>query len=325
MAKTTTSSQYKQTTKGNKSEAGKHAKQAGILGELAKINRRKLGNLHGQYKSSTRDIEAKLQRDLALLKESHAAAGANYARQGADNDAAESDTSFANLANMRRERTQSLAQVAAQGGGETDMLKAQGAALRNWSQNQGQANRSYADTLSSINTSISDTNMSNKVNFQNTGEQADADTRAAFNQWKEAQGQVFNEQANIYGQQSELYGTASTAAADQYSYNKTKETSRGKKNFKNTTTSTQGGHQKNTKLSKSYEKLQDQANSNLLQNARELANLNAEVYQSNVRSADQLGFTANDSLAQKQNMNQLGTAQKLTKISGVEGATLRKW
>ena len=89
--------------------------------------------------------------------------------------------------------------------------------------------------------------------------------------------------------------------------------------------STQGGHQKNTKLSKSYEKLQDQANSNLLQNARELANLNAEVYQSNVRSADQLGFTANDSLAQKQNMNQLGTAQNLTKISGVEGATLRKW
>ena len=69
MAKTTTSSQYKQTTKGNKSEASKHAKQAGILGELAKINRRKLGNLQGQYKSSTRDIEAKLQRDLALLKE----------------------------------------------------------------------------------------------------------------------------------------------------------------------------------------------------------------------------------------------------------------
>lgn len=325
MAKTTSSSLYKQTTKGNKSEARKHAKQGNVLGKLAKINQRKLGNLKGQYKSSTRDIEAKLQRDLALLQESQAAAGANYGRQGADNDAAESDTSFANLANMRRERTQSLAQVAAQGGGETDMLKAQGAALRNWSQNQGQAQRSYADTLSSINTSISDTNMSNKVNFQNTGEQADADTRAAFNQWKEAQGQVLNEQANIYGQQSELYGTASTSAADQYATNRTSESSRGTKNTKNTTTSVQGGKEIATTLSKNYGKRQDRANRDLLKNARKLADLNSEVYDSNVRSADQLGFAAIDSMEQKQNMNQLGTAQKLTKISGVEGATLRKW
>ena len=59
MAKTTTSSQYKQTTKGNKSEARQHAKQASILGVLAKISKRKLGNLQGQYKSSTRDIAAK--------------------------------------------------------------------------------------------------------------------------------------------------------------------------------------------------------------------------------------------------------------------------
>lgn len=325
MAKTTTKSTYKQTTKGNKSEARKHAKQGKTLGQLAKINKRKLRNLDKQFQAATRDIEAKLQRDLALLKESQAAAGANYARQGADNDAAESDTSFANLANMRRERTQSLAQVAAQGGGETDMLKAQAAALRNWSQNQSQANRSYADTLSSINTSISDTNMSNKANFQNAGEQADADTRAAFNQWKEAQGQVYNEQASIYSQQSELYGQAATSAADQYAVNTTKETTKGEKNFTNTTTATQSGNEKRTKLSRKYEKKQDRANKNVLKNAEDLANLNSEVYQSNVRSAEELGYEEIDLLKQKQNMNQLGNAQKLTKISGVQGATLRKW
>lgn len=117
-----------------------------------------------------------------------------------DNEKAESDASFANLANRARETGNMLDEFIVQGAGETDMLKAQLMSLRNWDSNQADVNRSYFDTQRSVNSAINDLNATTRTARINLQTEALADMEQVhtnyYNQRADAYTQLGNIRAN---------------------------------------------------------------------------------------------------------------------------------
>ena len=142
-----------------------------------------------------------------------------------NNEKAEADASFSNVANAIRERTNILTEAAANGAGESDLLRSQLAALRNYNANQGEVNRSFYDTLQSINNSITSLNNDTANQRTNLHNQAEADRESAWanyaNQTADAWTQIMNIESantNIDSGTSEAYtrrfGDAGTQAAN---------------------------------------------------------------------------------------------------------------
>ena len=119
-----------------------------------------------------------------------------------DNEKAESDASFANLANRARETGNMLDEFIVQGAGETDMLKAQLMSLRNWDANQADVNRSYFDTQRSVNSAINDLNDTTRTARINLQTEALSDMEQVhtnyYNQRADAYTQLGNIRANPY-------------------------------------------------------------------------------------------------------------------------------
>lgn len=117
-----------------------------------------------------------------------------------DNEKAESDASFSNLANRARETGNMLDEFIVQGAGETDMLKAQLMSLRNWDSNQADVNRSYFDTQRSVNSAINDLNATTRTARINLQTEALADMEQVhtnyYNQRADAYTQLGNIRAN---------------------------------------------------------------------------------------------------------------------------------
>lgn len=117
-----------------------------------------------------------------------------------DNEKAESDASFANLANRARETGNMLDEFIVQGAGETDMLKAQLMSLRNWDSNQADVNRSYFDTQRSVNSAINDLNATTRTARINLQTEALSDLEQVhtnyYNQRADAYTQLGNIRAN---------------------------------------------------------------------------------------------------------------------------------
>jgi hypothetical protein len=306
----------KEITYGSKYHADLFARSASELRKTIANNRKQLVGIQKQLDNTKLDIGAKLGRDVALLLESHSKTRLNYQRLAKDNDEAESDTSMASLINMQRERSDTLSQTLAQGGGETDQLKAQAVALRNWSANQQNTNRSYADSLTSINNSISDTNSQTQGQLQNVSEQADAAERQAFNEYKLATGNVYSTNVDIYGQMAEHY----TNAADAFATKKATAVTTGKKN----TTTKQYQSASHTKAGKKHLASRDAVYKEMHAEEEKLANLNGQTYTSTPKTPQELGFQETSEILQKQNSTELSGAQTLQKQKGPEGATLRK-
>ncbi len=170
----------------------------------------RLNNISRSYKTLDADIlKGYKERSLQLV-------GSRK-----DNEKAEADQSFANLANRARENQDILAQAAEQGAGETDTLKSQLMALQNWDTNQGEINRSFFDTMRSVNAAITDLNAdtrSARINAatQMIGDQEQA--RATYrNQMSETAAQlgnlVANPYSNAYKKNAKYYATMAEQAA----------------------------------------------------------------------------------------------------------------
>lgn len=129
-----------------------------------------------------------------------------------DNEKNEHDSSFANLSNRAREATDSLAQLAAQGAGETDTLRGQLMSLRNWDANQGEINRSYYDTNRGINNSLVDLIAGTREDLVNAWNGKEDDLGEAYttyyNQMADSWAKYGNLEANPY---SDAYNTKSKA------------------------------------------------------------------------------------------------------------------
>lgn len=141
------------------------------------------------------------QSDTALLKSYDARAG-SLEDLRTDTKKAEADTSFANLANRARESGDILAEVATQGVGETDQLRAQLIAARNWSANQQEVNRAFFDSIGSNNAAITELNedaRTARVNLATKSLNDQEQVWASYaNQMAQAASQLGNVLANPY-------------------------------------------------------------------------------------------------------------------------------
>lgn len=129
-----------------------------------------------------------------------------------DNEKAEADASFGNLTNRARETTDLLAQSAAQGAGETDVLRTQLMALRNWDANQQDVNRSYFDTMRSTNTAMTDLTADTKHARVNLATEALADEEQVWANYYNQRADAYTQIGNIHSNPtSDSYNKKSTA------------------------------------------------------------------------------------------------------------------
>ena len=141
-----------------------------------------------------------------------------------DNEKAEADASFGNLTNRARETTDLLAQSAAQGAGETDVLRTQLMALRNWDANQQDVNRSYFDTMRSTNTAMTDLTADTRHARVNLATESLADQEQVwanyYNQRADAYTQIGNIHSNpnsdSYNKKSKAFDSMSKEASSHW-------------------------------------------------------------------------------------------------------------
>ena len=160
-------------------------------GGFAKARDQQLANINTMYAT----------QDADLLK-GYSSRSEQLGLARTDNDKAEVDASFANLANRARETQDILAQTAEQGAGESDTAKAQLMALQNWDANQSEVTRSYFDTVRSVNNAVNDLNVDTRTARINLATQMLGDKQQAWanyqNQMMETATQIANLRANPY-------------------------------------------------------------------------------------------------------------------------------
>ena len=160
-------------------------------GGFAKARDQQLANINTMYAT----------QDADLLK-GYSSRAEQLGLARTDNDKAEADASFANLANRARETQDVLAQTAEQGAGESDTAKAQLMAIQNWDANQADVNRSYFDTVRSVNSAVNDLNVDTRTARINLATQMLGDKQQAWanyqNQMVETATQAANLRANPY-------------------------------------------------------------------------------------------------------------------------------
>ena len=150
-----------------------------------------------------------------LLLENYATVLEGLLGSAKNNAAAEADNSFANIANAVRERGDIMGEAAANGAGETDLLRAQLAALRNYDANQNETNRSFFDTLNSINSATGSLNTDTATSRANLFNQSQSDIESTwsnyYNQvadtWTQI-GNIENSNTNVKTDSSNAYDKA---------------------------------------------------------------------------------------------------------------------
>ena len=163
----------------------------------------KLGNIDSTFKTS----------DSNLLKGYSQALG-GLLSTSKDNDRSESDSTFQNISNAVRERSDILTEIGNNGGGETDILRGQLAALRNYSTNQNEINRSFFDTLGSINRSITSLNVDTATSRNGLWSQSESDKESAWANY-------YNQQADTWTQITNIENSNNNTATDSSeAYNK---------------------------------------------------------------------------------------------------------
>lgn len=166
-------------------------------GEFKKALKTKIGNL-----------DQVLKQQLKQLEKGYAEREGSLAQDEQNNEMAAGDTSSRNDANRGRERASALAEIAAQGGGESDALRAQLMSLRSWSNNQAETNQAYTDGARSIQNSRIDLVSDTRTAMQNVWLEADADRAQLWNDYHGQQSESLTALGNALGQQAEYYGMA---------------------------------------------------------------------------------------------------------------------
>lgn len=175
--------------------------KAGLFGAFDKALKAKLANIAQGLSSADSVLLQNYRTGLKGLEDSRA-----------DNEKAEADSTFLNISNTLRERGDILAEVASQGAGETDALRAQMGALRNYEANQQEINRSYFDTLSNVNRAVTGLNSETITSRKNLYDRAEDDRDTShtnyYNQMADAWNEIFNIEnanSNVDSDSSEAY------------------------------------------------------------------------------------------------------------------------
>lgn len=163
-----------------------------------------------------KNIQTSLQQsDLTLLDNYRTSLlGLDDTRR--DNEMAESDSSYANILNAMRERSDIMTEVASQGAGETDILRASLQALRNFDSNQNDINRSFFDTQTSVNRAVTGLNTETVTSRKNLYDRAEDDRESAWANYYNQVADTWTEILNIENSNANIDSDTSVAYNKQY-------------------------------------------------------------------------------------------------------------
>jgi hypothetical protein len=194
------------------------------------------------------------------------------------------------MSNRGRERANALSEVMAQGGGESDLLRAQGMSLRNWNANQNEVNRSFFDTLTSVNQSLNDLNVDTKSARVQAAQGMIADKAQLWNGYFDAKSEALTQLGNTYGQMAEYYGMADEQVGSK-------------------------------KRKRTQDKLQDKSGRAFMKAAR----VGSQSWDAPDVDKDVMDWQGQGDFAGSLSNTNLGSVAPGTAMARPEGATLRKW
>jgi len=168
----------------------------------------KKGDFKDALKKRLDNINTVLGDQLADLDKAAAARAGSLDKDAQNNDIAASDATIETDANRIRERTMALSELAAQGGGESDGLRAQLMSLRSGAANQSEVNRSFSDSERSINASRLDLALDTHNARVNMMTEANADKEQLWGDYYAQTSEAQTQLGNALGQQAEYYGLA---------------------------------------------------------------------------------------------------------------------
>lgn len=166
------------------------------------------GTFRKALDSKLDNVKLILEQQLGSLEQGFGERWGSLDADARNNDIAAGDAGTGNDTNRARERASALSEVATQGGGESDALRAQLMSLRSWEANQGEIDRSHQDSARSIQNSRIDLVNDSRTAMQNVWLEADADRAQLWNDFRAQQSEVFTSLGNVRGQQAEYYGLA---------------------------------------------------------------------------------------------------------------------
>lgn len=190
--------------------ANRYIEQAQTLALQAKALRAALGEkgFKAALKQKLENVNLAVRQQDDVLNEEYGARVGSLSEASADNERAAGGQTGANLTNAARERANALSEIAMNGAGESDLLRAQQMSLRNWAANQSEVQRSYKDTLTSINSSLTDLTADTKTAKINNAVQGNADKEQLWNAYRNQRSETFTQLGNTLGQMAEYYGMA---------------------------------------------------------------------------------------------------------------------
>lgn len=168
----------------------------------------KKGDFKDALKKRLANINTVLGDQLADLDKAAAARAGSLDLDAKNNEIAAGDATIETDTNRVRERTMALGEVAAQGGGESDALRAQLMSLRAGAANQSEVNRSFADSERSINASRLDLALDTHNARVNMMTEANADKEQLWGDFYAQTSEAQTQLGNALGQQAEYYGLA---------------------------------------------------------------------------------------------------------------------
>lgn len=173
----------------------------GPKGEFKDALKKRLGN-----------IDLVLGQQMDDLDTAEAARNASLDLDARNNTIANADGTTRNDANRVRERTMALSEVAAQGGGGADALRAQLMSLRSAENNQAELDRAFKDSERSINNSRLDLALDVHNARVNMTTEANADKEQLWTTFNNQTSETRTQLGNALGQQAEYYGLARESA-----------------------------------------------------------------------------------------------------------------
>ena len=228
---------------------------------------------------------------------------ASLREQGQDNDKEISDKSFLNLLNRAQERGQAMQQIASQGGGESDTLRALGMSFRNWQNNQQDNMRGYYDSMQNLNNNIVDLNTKTLEAQTELFGDTERDREEVYGSYYDSRSEAYTNLANVYGEIGEQQGNRSALS-------QTKGT----------------GVKKPKKQAKKDSVLRDEAHqsaSNMFQKAAEEA---GKAYTRQALPTDITEWQGQAKLETRHNMVDADSGfNQQTKLKAPSGAKLVKW
>lgn len=133
-----------------------------------------------------------------------------------DNEKSEADASYGNFVNALRERSDIMQEVASQGAGETDLLRANVNALRNWDANQQEVNRSFFDTQRANIRALDSLNTDTITGRKNLWDKMEDAREAAYSDYYNQRSDTFTEIYNIENANTNIDSDTSVAYKKKY-------------------------------------------------------------------------------------------------------------